>query len=141
MTKGVMTATIIPGKDPRLVRASVTRELAMKKISAVIAAVVTIGGATIAHAWNFGAKHLSVVSLHSDGKVRFALFEEGQSGAEVQCQENSVWFTLQSCRANDAQCIAATSRMTSLLLTAEATRTPIYVQRDGCTVTEVAKRP
>jgi len=95
-------------------------------------------------AWNLEAKHINALAFYKDGRIRFTLFDSGNSGPEFLCKASGTdrqWLYISPCDPNSSACLSHVDRMASLLLTAKETGRPVHVLRVNCEVTEVALKP
>ncbi len=98
-----------------------------------------------AFAWNLAAKHIHQLEFFGDGKIRFTLYETGDSGTTFQCSSATgsagLWFVIQPCGDSKQQCLSANERMGSMLLASKLSSTPVHVHRDNCIASRVALAP
>ena len=108
----------------------------------VLALVLTLIS-DAALAWNLDAKNVNALRFEKSGRIQFTLFTQGTAGSEFFCKTGAArqWFVISPCVASDTQCVAASNRMASMLLSAKLAGTAVHVQRSACAVTEVALKP
>lgn len=114
----------------------------MRRTSFLVALFISLMVfSAFANAWNLDAKHINALSFRSDGAVQFTLFNTGEGGSEMKCENDRVFFKLTTCKLDNQTCYAAVNRMSSLLLAAKMSGKAIHVQRSGCIVSEVVLKP
>ena len=103
-------------------------------------------------AWNEGAMYIEALQFRDDGTIRFTLLDPDPEVYEFECDPSltrPVWFEIPSCdvgkgkgnKSASPSCLANQSRMGDMLLQAKLFSVPVHVQRDLCTVSEVALKP
>ena len=112
----------------------------MKTILCLFAGLLVFESAT---AWNLAAKRVNALEFELTGQVRFTLFDSGATGAEFQCGTGggAQWFIIAACRRDDARCLSATNRMSSMLLSAKLAGKRVHIKRAACIVRGVALKP
>ncbi len=124
----------------------------MKKIMiAITASFVLLGSSFPAWGWNLRELYIEALQFRDDGTIRFTLLDPRPDIYEFKCDVNGVspWFQIDSCDIGNGKgnksasptCTASVERMADMLLTAKVNRIPVHVQRDECTVREVALKP
>lgn len=118
----------------------------------MITTALICGYSTAAMAWNTGAMFIEALQFRDDGTIRFTLLDPDPDVYEFECDpslDRPVWFEIPSCdigqgkgnKSASPSCIANQSRMGDMLLQAKLFSVPVHVQRDFCTVSEVALKP
>mgnify|MGYP000421190609 CR=1 FL=1 len=112
----------------------------MKIVIALLAGLLAV---EMAFAWNLGAKRVNAMEFKRSGEVRFTLFDSGSSGDEFMCGtgRRGQWFEIEACSSNDSQCLSATNRMSSMLLSAKLAAKKVHIHRAACVVSGVALKP
>lgn len=110
------------------------------KLFKIVGLLFFIFFSTYASAWNLGVKHIKALRFQKNGNIEFSLFESGARGESFTCAGSNTWFRINNCSTNDSVCVSAVDRMSKLLTSAALARKPVYLEREGCTVTEVAIR-
>jgi len=124
----------------------------MKKIATLLLSFAMMSFSLQGYSWNLGPENINALRFIKNGTIYFTLVDEEEDGGEYFCNADlpdGQWLFITKCgkgkgngnKSASPSCIASVDRMASMLLEAQTSGLSVYVEVEGCKVTEVALKP